>query len=96
MTTLFSSTTYCDIFLEQAIRAQQLCDVVNAFALHVALLLPLGLQPFSFVVRERRIKIDLGEFADQIREHERVRIVGIHVAPTLLREIGFVAIFRRW
>ena len=34
--------------------------------------------------------IDLGEFADQIRQHERVRIVRIEEIAALLGEIGFV------
>ena len=93
MTTLFSSITYCDILFEQAVGAQQLRDVVNALGLRVAMLLALGFPLLFLLVAKRRIEIDLGELADQIRKHERVRIVRIQEAAALFREIGFVRFF---
>ena len=84
-----------DVFLEKAVGAQQLRDVVDPLGLRVAMLLALGLLLVLLLVGQRRIEIDLGEFADQIRQHERVRIVRVQKRAAL-RKIGFVAISRRW
>ena len=51
MTTLFSSTTYCDVLLEEAVGAEQLRDVVDALGLVVAMLLALRL--FLALLRRR-------------------------------------------
>src|SRR6266480_5366789 len=43
--------------------------------------------------RQGLVQIDLGEFVDQIRQHERVRIVWIKKNAALLGEIRFVRFF---
>ena len=63
---------------------------MNPLRLLVANLLAFGLSLVLFFWRKRLIQIDLGEFVDQIRQHERIRIVRVEKRPALLREIGFV------
>ena len=46
--------------------------------------------PIFFLVGEQAVQIDVGEFADQIRKHEGIRIVRVEEVAALLREIGFV------
>ncbi len=59
-------------------------------ACRVALLLALGFHPVFLLVGQRAVEIDVGEFADQIRKHERIGIVGVEEVAALLGEIGFV------
>ena len=54
------------------------------------MLLPLGFHPIFFLVREQAVQINLGEFADQIREDESIRIFWVEEGAALLREVGFV------
>ena len=42
------------------------------------------------LVREQAVQIDVGEFADQIRQDESIRIIRVEEGAALLREIGFV------
>ena len=66
-----------DIFLKQAVGAEQLGDVVDALRLGVAMLLALRFFLVLLVVGQIWIKIDLGEFVDQIRQHKCVRVIWI-------------------
>jgi hypothetical protein len=50
---------------------------VNLLSLLVALLLPLRFHPVFLIVGQRAVKIDVREFADQIRQHERIGVVRI-------------------
>ena len=52
------------VFLEQAVRFQQLRDVVNALGLRVAILLALRFLLVLLFIGQSRIEIDLGEFVD--------------------------------
>ena len=79
-----------DVLLEKAVGAQQLRDVVDLLGLLVALFLPLGFHPVLLVVGEGAVEIDVGEFADQIREDEGIGIVRIQEGAALLGEIGLV------
>src|SRR5207244_381324 len=82
-----------DILVEHAIGAEQIRNVVNPLRLLVAMLLTLGLLFVFLFVRQTWIEIDLGKFADQIRQYERVWIVRIQKSPALLGKIRFVRFF---
>src|ERR1700730_18174876 len=52
----------------------------------------LGLRFFLvfLIIGKIWIEIDLGEFADQIRQHKGVRIIRVEKNAALLGEIGFI------
>ena len=66
-----------NVFLEQAVGTEQLRDIVDALCLRVAMLLALRLFLVLLFLRQTWIEIDFGKFVNQIRQHERVRIIGI-------------------
>src|SRR4051812_12859787 len=54
------------------------------------MLLALGLHLVLLLVGQSGIEIDLGKFADQVREDERIGVVGVEKCAALLGEIGFM------
>ena len=74
-----------NVFFKQTIGAEELRNIVNPLCLRVAMLLPLRLRFLAFLITESLIEVDLGELADQIRQHERVRIIRVHEGSALLR-----------
>ena len=53
-------------------------------------MLAFALPLFLFFGRQTGVEIDLGELADQIRQHKRIRLIRIEKRAALFREIGFV------
>ena len=74
-----------NVLVKQTIGAQELRNIVNPLCLRVAMLLPLRLRFLAFLITESLIEVDLGKLADQIRQHERVRIIRVHEGSALLR-----------
>src|SRR5205823_7033469 len=70
--------------------AEKLRDVVNAFGLRVAMLLAFDFRFLLRLVGKRFVQIDLGKFADQIREDERIGLVRIQERAALLGKIGLI------
>jgi hypothetical protein len=66
---------------------------VNALGLRVAMLLAFRFSLVLLLIRQRRIEIDLREFADQIRQHKRVRIVRVKKNAALFGQVRFVRFF---
>ena len=66
-----------DVFLEQAVSAQELGNIVDTLGLAVTVLLA---QPFGLIFTrliQLRIQVNFGEFSNQIGQNECVRVVRI-------------------
>ncbi len=79
------------VLFKKAVGAEQLRDVVDALGLMVAsspgdLAFTRSLAGFV----QRRVVVDVGKLRHQIRQHERVRVVGIQKRAALFAEIGLV------
>ncbi len=82
-----------DVFFKQAIRPQQLRDVMNALSLPVHVLLRLFLLIDLLRIRQLPIVVDLCKLRDQVGEHEGVGLVRVQIIPAHLREIRVVSAF---
>ena len=73
------------VLLVNAVRTEQLRDVVDALGLMVHVLLALFLFHDPLLWRERLVLINLGELRDQIGQHKGVRIIRAHEIAALVR-----------
>src|SRR5258708_33078213 len=82
-----------DVLLKQAVRSQELRNVVNSLRLTVAVLLT-GSLLFFFLFRSHRfIQIDLGELTNEVRQYESIGIVRMEVRTPHFGEVRILVLF---